>query len=190
MSALSSTSGHSHLGLRLGGILSIRRFGLMLFVRPISLFLLLRPVHLFFLLRPIHLLLLPPIPLRPPRRSVRPGLRRTRGPGAHKPGLGKLLGRLEGVDTLLGRFEPGGHKGLLEVEDDVFDVFEAETDADEVRGDAAFDLLFVGELLVRGDPRVDDEGFGITDVGEMAAEFEVVDDGADFVDVSGLGQRF
>ncbi len=39
---------------------------------------------------------------------------------------------------------------------------------------------------MRGDPGVDDEGFGVADVGEVAAELEVVDDGADFVDVAGL----
>ncbi len=40
---------------------------------------------------------------------------------------------------------------------------------------------------MRRDPGVDDEGFGVADVGEVAAELEVVDDGADFVDVAGLG---
>ena len=76
---------------------------------------------------------------------------------------------------------------MLEIIDDVFDVFQAETHADEIGSHAAFDLLFVGELLVRRYPWVDDEGLCVADVGEMAAEFEVIDYGAHFVNVSGLG---
>lgn len=33
---------------------------------------------------------------------------------------------------------------------------------------------------------MDDEGFGITDVGEVGAEFQIVDDAADLVDVASL----
>lgn len=186
IAAFSNAGTHSHLRLSLGDVLGIRRFSHMRRLRPISLFRLLGPISLLGpinLLRPIHT-----IPLRPTRRPVRPGLGRARGPAAHEARLGELLGGLERIDAFLGRFQAGGHKGLLEVVDDVFDVFQAETDADEIWGDAAFDLLFVGELLVRSDPRVNDEGLGVADVGEMAAEFEVVDDGADFVDVTSLAQ--
>lgn len=73
--------------------------------------------------------------------------------------------------------------------DDVLDVFEAERDADHVGGDAAADLLLVGDLLVGGAPGVDDEGLCVADVGEVRAQLEVVDDGSDLVDVARDAER-
>ena len=177
--AFLSTHPHRHFRLSLRLIHSIRRFSLMLLIRS---------VHLFFLIRPTHLFL-HAIPLRPAFRPIRPGLRSARGPVLHETRLDESRSGRERIDALLGRLQPGGHKGLLEIIDDVFDVFQAETHPDEVRGDAAFDLLFVGQLLVRGDPRVDDEGLGVADVGEMAAQLQVVDHGPHFVDVAGLPRR-
>jgi hypothetical protein len=81
--------------------------------------------------------------------------------------------------------QAGRVESLLEVVDDVVDVLETQGDTDQVGGDTSLDLLLVGELLVGGSPGVDDEGLGVTDVGQVTAELEVVDDGADLVDVAG-----
>lgn len=188
MAALLRTSSHCHFGLGLGLIHSIRRFSLMRLLRSVGLFFLPRPIHLFIFIRPTHHFL-HTIPLRPTFRPVRPGLRSARGPILHETGLDEGRRGREGIDALLGRLQPGRHKGLLEIVDDVLDVFQAEAHADEIGGDAAFDLLFVGQLLVRGDPRVDDEGLCVADVGEVAAELQVVDDGPHFVDVARLAER-
>lgn len=40
--------------------------------------------------------------------------------------------------------------------------------------DAALYLLFIGHLLVRGDPGMDDEGLAITDVGQMTSHLQVI----------------
>jgi hypothetical protein len=64
---------------------------------------------------------------------------------------------------------------VVEVVDDVGDVFDADREADEVGGDAGGGLLFVGELLVGGGGGVDDERLGVADVGEEGEELDVVD---------------
>ena len=58
----------------------------------------------------------------------------------------------------LTRFE-----ALLEISNDIIDVFGADGDADEIFGDAGVDTLGFGKLFVRGGPGVDGEGFGVTD---------------------------
>ena len=90
------------------------------------------------------------------------------------------------IDPLLCLLQSRRHKRLLKVMDDVFDGFETDGHADQVRSDAPFDLFFVGKLLVRCDPGMNYEGFGVADIGEVRAKFEIIDDGADFVDVASL----
>lgn len=129
---------------------------------------------------------LPLIDRIPSLRAISSRLRRPRHPILHETLGNILIGTCERIDTLLRRLQACKHKRLLEIKDDVLDVFEAEGDTDQVGGDAAFDLLFVWQLLVGGDPWVDDESFGIADVGEVGAEFEVVYYAADLVDVTRL----
>jgi len=128
-------------------------------------------------------------PLRFHRRPLRPISTRPRRPShpiLHEPTRNILHRIPKRINTLLRRLEPSSHKRLLEIEDDVFDIFQAQADADQVGRDTTLDLFFVGELLVRGDPGVDDEGFCVADVGEVGAEFEVIYYRADLIDVAGL----
>ena len=69
----------------------------------------------------------------------------------------------------------GGAEGLVEVVADVGYVFDAHRDADVFGADAGRELFGFGELLVGSGGRVDDEGFGIAEVGEVAGELNVID---------------
>lgn len=52
--------------------------------------------------------------------------------------------------------------------------------------DTALYLLFIWQLLVRCDPRMDDEGLAIADVGQMAGHLQVVHHCSNLLDVSSL----
>ncbi len=67
-------------------------------------------------------------------------------------------------------------EGLIEVPDDVLRVLQADGDADQVGAHAGGDELFLGELAMRRGGRVDDQGAGIADVGEMGRELQVLDE--------------
>lgn len=69
------------------------------------------------------------------------------------------------VFALLRLLQACRDKSLLKVVDDVVEVLETQTHTDEVGRNAPFDFLLVRELLMCGHPRVDDERFGIADVG-------------------------
>jgi len=75
---------------------------------------------------------------------------------------------------------------LLEVVLDILKILETDANTDQVWGDSTLDLFLVGQLLVSGDPWVDDEGFGITDVSQMTAQLQIVDNCPDFFDSSSL----
>ena len=53
-------------------------------------------------------------------------------------------------------------KGLLEVLNDIVDVLRPHGYADQIFSDTATSLLLVAQLLMRGRPRVDGQGFGVT----------------------------
>lgn len=57
-------------------------------------------------------------------------------------------------------------KALLEISNDIINVFGADGDADEIFGDAGVDALGFGKLFVRCGPGVDGQGFGVADTGK------------------------
>ncbi len=65
---------------------------------------------------------------------------------------------------------------LVEVGEDVIDVFDADREADEFGGDSGGALLFLVELGMSGGGRVDRQRFGIADVGEVFEKFEGIDE--------------
>src|SRR5690606_8983766 len=85
------------------------------------------------------------------------------------------------LDSLvrLGRAQPG-----LQVRAQVVDVLQAHGQPDEAGGDPAGELLFGGELAVRGAGRVDDEAAHVTDVDELAEQLGAVHEGASGVDAA------
>ena len=72
-------------------------------------------------------------------------------------------------------------EGLVEVDEDVVDVLDADGEADEFGADAACDLLFGSELGVSGGGGMDGEGFGVAEVGDVGKKLKGVDEfGAGF----------
>lgn len=99
----------------------------------------------------------------------------------------------------LGGRRRGGLEGLLEIGDDVVDVFRADGNTDQVLADAGSLLLLVAELLVGGGPGaagwlaklpvfsglsstrgsvhlLDGQGLGVADVGQVRDQLEAVND--------------
>src|SRR5262249_51446760 len=56
---------------------------------------------------------------------------------------------------------------LVEIPDDIFDIFQADRETNHVVGDAAGNLLLVAELLVGGGGGMDHQALGVADVGEV-----------------------
>lgn len=67
-------------------------------------------------------------------------------------------------------------QSLIEIGYNVVDVFDADGEADEFGADAACQLLFSVELGVGGGGRVDGEGFGVAEVGNVGEHLEGVDE--------------
>ena len=67
-------------------------------------------------------------------------------------------------------------EGLVEVGEDVVDVLDADAEANEFGGDAAFHLLLDVELTVGGGGWVNSQGFGVANVGDVGVEFERLDE--------------
>ena len=65
---------------------------------------------------------------------------------------------------------------LVQVPEDVFDVLQADAQADEVGADTGCGHLLGRQLAVGGAGRVDGQALGIADVGEVAEELQVVDE--------------
>ena len=108
----------------------------------------------------------------------------------HEPIFIQSQGFVKWITTLLcSRLESSRHKSLLKVMRDILHIFQTDTHSDQIGRNTALDLFLVRQLLVSGHPGVDDQGFGIANVGQMAAEFEIVDDGANFVDGASLHAR-
>jgi len=59
-----------------------------------------------------------------------------------------------------------GLNRLVEVGDNIADVLDANREPDQFGRDAGISLFFHGELLVGGRGRVNDERFGVADVGQ------------------------
>jgi hypothetical protein len=69
----------------------------------------------------------------------------------------------------------GGLDGLIEVRKDIADILNAHGEADQFRGDAGGGLLFSGKLLVGSGGGVNDQGFGVADVGQKREKLKAVD---------------
>lgn len=69
---------------------------------------------------------------------------------------------------------------LLEVVDDVLDMLKTQRDTNKIRCYATFDLLGVWDLLMSSPPWVDDERLRVSDIRQMGAKLEIVNDGCDF----------
>jgi hypothetical protein len=65
---------------------------------------------------------------------------------------------------------------LIDVPQDVIDVFESDAQSHEVSGNAGGNELFVIELLMRGTRRMNDQGARIADIREVAEQLHVVDE--------------
>jgi len=65
---------------------------------------------------------------------------------------------------------------LFEVGDDVFDVFDPHGEAHVVIGDPGALTLFRRELGVRGRSRMNCQGAGIADVGDVAVQLKRIDE--------------
>lgn len=65
-------------------------------------------------------------------------------------------------------------EGLVKVGDDIVNVFRPDGDADQILGDAGGETFVFGELFVRGGPRVDGEGFGVSDTVSHTTEIKSV----------------
>ena len=70
----------------------------------------------------------------------------------------------------------GFGQGLIDVGDDVVDVFQAYRDADEFRGNAGGKLGLRTHLTMAGGGGVQDQGFGVADIGQVAGELDGVDE--------------
>ena len=88
--------------------------------------------------------------------------------------------RAEQVAALRGRREDHGDFGALqrvaEIPDEIVDVFEPDGEPNRFGLDARLAQLVVGELRVRRRSGMDDEALCVADVGEVAPEFERVDE--------------
>ena len=67
-------------------------------------------------------------------------------------------------------------EGLLQVVDDVGDIFGPDRQADEVGSHAGALLLVERQLLVRGAVRVDDQRLAVADVGQVREQLHVVNE--------------
>lgn len=63
-------------------------------------------------------------------------------------------------------------ESLIEIMDNVNDVFNANSNSDHVRRDSRRDLFLLSELLVRSRAGVDHERLGITNIGKVASELD------------------
>src|SRR6185312_5541124 len=91
--------------------------------------------------------------------------------------LPEQVDRGEEVVLLRGYGARGGETGA-EIGLDVVDVLESDREAHEPGRDTGSELLLRGQLRVRGRGRVDDEAAHVADVGDVAEQAHVVDEGA------------
>jgi hypothetical protein len=79
-------------------------------------------------------------------------------------------------------------QGLFEVGLDVLDVFDADGDPDQVRTHSGGRLLVGGQLLMRGRGRMDHESLGVAHVGQVAGQFNGVDELARSIESAGYSE--
>jgi len=83
----------------------------------------------------------------------------------------------KGSELVISYSVAGSFQGLVEIPDNIVDGFQAHGHADHVRTDSGGDLFLIVELPVGGGGWVDDQGFGVADVGQVAHESGRVDKG-------------
>ena len=69
-----------------------------------------------------------------------------------------------------------GRQRLIDVPQDVVQGFQPDRHADHVRGDARLELFFIAHLPVGGRGRMNDQGLGIADIGQMTHEAGSLDE--------------
>ena len=69
----------------------------------------------------------------------------------------------------------GNLERSIKVGNDILDVLDTNGHSNQVRRDSRIRLLLLRKLRVRCRRGVDNQGFGITDVGQVTGEFEAVD---------------
>ena len=77
---------------------------------------------------------------------------------------------------MLNRSSTQARQGLFEIGLDVINVLNANGDSNHGGGDACGSLLVFAQLLVGRRGWMDDEGFGIPNVGQMARQLEAIDE--------------
>ena len=65
--------------------------------------------------------------------------------------------------------------GLVQVPDNIVDIFDAHGDPHQVLADSGRGLLLVVQLLVRGRSRVNDQALGVAEVGQVREDLHGVD---------------
>src|SRR5690606_40820762 len=89
--------------------------------------------------------------------------------------------RSSDLGTLHGSVGAGAHRGpqgLIQVGLQVFDGFDAHGQADQIVGHAGSQPLLLAQLAVGSGSRVDDQGLGVTHVGQVGPDADVVDQAA------------
>ncbi len=77
-------------------------------------------------------------------------------------------------NTLIRSLCCGGQR-LVQIPQDIVDIFQTDAQTDKVGSDAGGEHLVFVELAVRGGDRVDGQALGVAYIGKMAQELEVVD---------------
>ena len=67
-------------------------------------------------------------------------------------------------------------EGLIEVPEDIVDVFDANAQTDEIRADTRGSLLLIRKLAVRGAGRMNGQRLGIAQVSDVTDEFQAIDE--------------
>ena len=68
----------------------------------------------------------------------------------------------------------GGLDGLIEIGKDIANILDAHGEAHQFRSDAGGGLLLCGKLLVGGGSGVNDQRFGVADVGQQREKLEAL----------------
>ncbi len=65
---------------------------------------------------------------------------------------------------------------LIQIPENIFDIFQANGQTNEIGADACGELFFVGKLGVGCAGGMDGERFGVAEVGDVAEELQVVNE--------------
>lgn len=72
---------------------------------------------------------------------------------------------------------------------DIINVLQADADRGHVRRDTALEFLLVRNLMMGAAPRVEEECLSVTDISDMPARFQIINDGGNLIDISRNAER-